>query len=293
MFFDHVTLALPVLPFAVLGRVRTVVFAHGSEAWRRVRRSSRWSFRHASLTLTNSEFTRRRMLACGVKGRIVACPLGLSPEAPLNDSIPPPAALPVELEAADGSRRPLGPHMLLLVARMHSGERQKGHDELLHAWPAVRREFPDAQLVFAGPGDDRLRLAEKSVAAGIASSVFLPGRVPAGTLSRLFQRCVAHVMPSRQEGFGLVHLEAMNFGKACVGCRHDGAADVIVDGVTGLLAENPDDPDELAGLLCRLLGDAGYAARLGAAGFARLHGQFTARHVQERLVRMIGELLPC
>ena len=34
---------------------------------------------------------------------------------------------------------------------------------------------------------------------------------------------------SRQEGFGLVHLEAMNFGKACLACRNDGAADVVVD----------------------------------------------------------------
>ena len=39
--FDHVTLALPVLPLAAAGVVKAVIFAHGSEAWKRVRRSSR------------------------------------------------------------------------------------------------------------------------------------------------------------------------------------------------------------------------------------------------------------
>ncbi len=49
-------------------------------------------------------------------------------------------------------------------------------------------------------------------------------------LEQLYSQCYAFVVPSKQEGFGLVHLEAMNFGKPCVGCFDDGAADVNVDG---------------------------------------------------------------
>jgi glycosyltransferase involved in cell wall biosynthesis len=293
MVFDHVTLALPVLPHVMSGLVRTVVFAHGSESWRRVRRSSRWSFRHASLTLANSEFTRSRMLECGIHGRVEACPLGLSPDAVLNLSVPALPSTSMELEAADKSVHAIGPRMLLLVARMHPGEREKGHDEILNVWPAILQKFPDAQFVFAGPGEDRPRLAEKALAIGVGSTVFLPGRVPAEMLQDLFHRCYAHVMPSRQEGFGLVHLEAMNFGKPCVGCHNDGAADVIVNEETGLLVENPGNPEELTGVLLRLLGDEQLAARMGAAGSARLHERFTAGHVQDRVRRMIEEVLPC
>src|SRR5262249_7316426 len=43
MCFDHVTLALPVLPLAAAGIVRTIVFGHGSEIGRRMKRGSRWS----------------------------------------------------------------------------------------------------------------------------------------------------------------------------------------------------------------------------------------------------------
>src|SRR5437870_4051522 len=35
--FDHVTLALPLLPFAATGWVKTVIVAHGSESWRKIR----------------------------------------------------------------------------------------------------------------------------------------------------------------------------------------------------------------------------------------------------------------
>src|SRR5438093_11098491 len=49
--FDHVTLALPVLPAAALDWTKTVIFAHGSEAWKRLRRTSRWSCRCARLGL--------------------------------------------------------------------------------------------------------------------------------------------------------------------------------------------------------------------------------------------------
>jgi len=42
-------------------------------------------------------------------------------------------------------------------------------------------------------------------------------------------------MPSRGEGFGLVYLQAMRAGIPCLGSRDDAAADVIVDGDTGLL----------------------------------------------------------
>src|SRR5262249_12462355 len=83
--FDHVTLALPILPLAATGYVKTVIFAHGSEAWKCVRTSSRLSFRCAVLSLTNSHFTLRKMQARLGPFRGAACPLGLSPEFSLQE----------------------------------------------------------------------------------------------------------------------------------------------------------------------------------------------------------------
>src|SRR5262249_16135693 len=238
---DHVALALPALPLARARLVRTVVFAHGSESWKRIKRTSCWTLKSATLCLTNSDFTLRKMRERLAEVNAVACPLGLSPEIPLNTPEPGPFEGALELEAADGSKRSIGEKMILMVARMHPREREKGHLAVLKVMPALLREHPSAQLVFAGPGEDIPALRAAALGANVGAYVFFPGFVPVEYLRRLYHRCYAFVMPSRQEGFGLAYLEAMNYAKPCIGCLDQGAEDVIIDDETGLLVREPDD----------------------------------------------------
>jgi phosphatidyl-myo-inositol dimannoside synthase len=289
--FDHVTLALPLLPLVQARVIKSVVFAHGSEAWKRVRKTSVWSLQSASLCLTNSHFTLKRMQNRIAEFHGVACPLGLSPEVALNTKLPNPPESVLELEAANGKTYPLGERVLLLVARMHPAEREKGHDALIDVLPEVVARYPETQLVFAGPGDDRENLIARARARGVASSVFIPGFVPVSTLQELYRRCYAFVMPSKQEGFGLVYLEAMNYAKPCLGCFDDGAEDVISDRETGLLIRDPKDSRELLSALCALLDDPQLAGRLGRNGFKRLHQRFTSHHYQQRVKAQIASLL--
>ena len=288
---DHVTLALPVLPLAATGVVKTVILAHGSEAWKRVRRSSRLSFRYASLTLTNSEFTLRKMKSHLGSFRGAACPLGLSPEFGRNGATRGSSPRAIELEAADGGRHAVGRRMLLLVARLDPREGGKGHAELVAVLPRLLKDFPDVQLVFPGPGAGREALAQQARQAGVGHAVFLPGRVEGSTLEDLYRHCYAFVMPSRQEGFGLVYLEAMSHAKPCVGCVDDGAEDVIVDGETGRLIRDPRDPRELCGALRSLLEDPARAARFGERGRERVLSHFTAEHHRDRFRKALSALL--
>jgi len=177
------------------------------------------------------------------------------------------------------------------VARMHPGEREKGHKALLKVMPSLLQRYPEAQLVFAGPGDDIPALRGAALDARIGGSVFFPGFVSVEYLRQLYHRCYAFVMPSLQEGFGLAYLEAMNYAKPCVGCRDQGAEDVIVHDETGFLVQNPDDQAELEGAISILLGDSERASSMGRNGFARLHSQFTATHYQARIRDHIGRLL--
>jgi len=71
-------------------------------------------------------------------------------------------------------------------------------------------------------------------------------------------------LPSRGEGFGLVFLEAMAYGRAVVGGAHGGTLDIIEDGVTGLLVL-PRDAEGLARQVTMLLNDPGLCERLGRA----------------------------
>lgn len=289
--FDHVTLALPVLPFAMTGAVKTIIFAHGSESWKLIRKTSSWSFKYASLCLTNSRYTlnKMRQKIPGFNGH--ACPLGLSPEFHINTKIPANNPDDIELEAADGEIHILTETVLLLVARLDSSEGQKGHRALIHVMPELIKEFPDVQLVFPGPGNDRKNLKELARQKGVASAVFLPGFVSIETLQRLYRHCYAFVMPSKQEGFGLVYLEAMNYAKPCVGCFDDGAEDVIVHGETGYLVHDPHNHKELLEVLRALLSDVEHTHALGKKGFERLHANFTSRHFQARIKEHITSIL--
>jgi phosphatidyl-myo-inositol dimannoside synthase len=290
--FDHVRLAVPLLPLAATGLARTVIFAHGSEAWKRLRRGSRWALSCASLCLTNSSYTLNKMRERIPNIRAAACPLGLAPDFPLAPTPPAPDRERFEMAAADGIARNLGERVLLAVARMHPDEREKGHYALLAVLPQLLRAEPGVQMVFAGPGDDRNAIAAKARSLGVGARVFLPGYLSATELRRAYARCYAFAMPSRQEGFGLAYLEAMSFAKPCLGCREQGAEEVIADGETGLLVRDPDDATELLAALLRLLRDPGQAERWGRNGFCRLRQHFTAAHhrarVKERLAPLIG-----
>ena len=171
---------------------------------------------------------------------------------------------------------------VLVVGRMSSAERYKGHDELLECWNAVLREVPNAQLVVAGQGDDLTRLREKASALGLEHSVFFLGFVSDGTLEALRQRVALFALPSRGEGFGIVYLEAMRAGLACIGGANDAAADVIVNGETGLLVD-PLDRSALSDAIVRLLRSPELRASYGAAGKRRFDAEFTFERYCERL----------
>ncbi|MGA8678437.1 MAG: glycosyltransferase family 4 protein, partial [Candidatus Acidiferrales bacterium] len=81
--------------------------------------------------------------------------------------------------------------------------------------------------------------------------------------------CYAHsdvfALPSTGEGFGLVFLEAMSFGKPVVAAAIGGATDLVENEVNGLLVE-PHDIVQLTGALARLFADQQLRAQLGRRG---------------------------
>ena len=92
------------------------------------------------------------------------------------------------------------------------------------------------------------------------------------------------VVPSRREAFGIVVLEAWRSDTALVATDRDGPAELIRDGVDGVLVD-PTDPQALASAVARVLADPPYAARLAAAGRRRVQ-EFTWDPVAEAYSRL-------
>lgn len=175
----------------------------------------------------------------------------------------------------------------LIVGRMSREERYKGHDLLLEIWSEVRRRHPSARLLLAGGGDDRERLESKATRLGLGEAVQFLGHVPEPELTRLYRGCALFVMPSFNEGFGFVFLEAMREGKACIGAPGS-AGEIIEDGVTGIIVD-PARRDEVTSAIVSLLKDSRLRESMGARGKARFVTHFTRDCFRARLCAVMGK----
>lgn len=184
----------------------------------------------------------------------------------------------------------IGHNFLLIVGRMSKYERYKGHDELIQAMPRLVKDYPPAKLVIAGKGDDMARLQELAHELQVHEHVVFTGFVSEATLSELYNRCRAFVMPSQNEGFGLVYLEAMRARKPCVALADTAPAEIIVDNRTGFLLDDH-QPEQLATVLIRLLRDQNLAERMGNEGFEHWKQHFSYDVFKARLHTHLQDLI--
>jgi glycosyltransferase involved in cell wall biosynthesis len=163
---------------------------------------------------------------------------------------------------------PPGAPVVGLVARL---QRWKGVHVLVAALPELLRSQPDAHVVVVG-GDHPLEPGyreELGALAGrldVADRVHMAGYQPdAGAWMREFD-VVVHA--SENEPFGLVVLEAMALGKPLVAGAEGGPAEIVRDGVDGILVPFGDS-HALAARVSELLADPDRGRRMGTAAVQR------------------------
>lgn len=157
---------------------------------------------------------------------------------------------------------PDGPPTILAAAHMYA---RKSLDVLVRAASLLRDRWGAVKVRIAGVGPERERWETLSRSLGLADRVTFLGHVSRARLAAEYHACAIFCHPSRQEGFGIVFLEAMAAGKPIVACRSAAVPEVVLDGRTGLLVE-PGDPSALADALTSLLEDHTVRRRLGEAG---------------------------
>jgi glycosyltransferase involved in cell wall biosynthesis len=195
-----------------------------------------------------------------------------------------PSAVPADLAAVDARRDPF---TVLCVARQYPRKRIR---DLIEAFARVREREPRARLVVIGDGPEHEVLRQSVRKWALQGCVQLLGALPDDAAVRAwYGRASLFCLPSEQEGFGIVFLEAMASGLPVVSTTAAAIPEVVPDGEAGLLVP-PRDPAALAEALLRLLQDPELQARLRDAG--RRHArQFSWERVADRFLEAVAPLL--
>jgi glycosyltransferase involved in cell wall biosynthesis len=175
---------------------------------------------------------------------------------------------------------PHGPPSILCVAHLYP---RKDVATLL----AAMKKLPaETVLRVAGDGPELPSLRALSKRLALEGRVEFLGHVPFTRLAGEYRRADVFCLPSRQEGFGIVFLEAMAASLPIVAARAAAVPEVVGNEDAGLLVP-PSDSGSLARALGLLVADPERRRRLGEAGRRRVE-RFDAPRVAEEFLQAVG-----
>jgi glycosyltransferase involved in cell wall biosynthesis len=262
---------------ALLGKLtgaRSVIHVHVKCAgW--MSRPARWAMDRVDALVGVSQFVARSLVECGYPAQKTHAVLNAIDPAAWDYRLDPG---PVRRALGIPSHAPV----VACVARLFRG---KGQDDVIRALSLVRREFPDVRLLIIGE-DDRQAMqtsftAELKALArdlGLSDQVVFTGH--RADMPALLAGCDVFALPSFEEPFGLVFLEALAMKKPVVALDNGGTPEVVEHGASGLLSAAGDQA-ALAANLLTLLRNPVLRARMGEYGRRQVETRFTP----ERMAR--------
>ncbi|MBO5525090.1 MAG: glycosyltransferase family 4 protein [Roseburia sp.] len=129
---------------------------------------------------------------------------------------------------------------------------RKGLDLLL---PALAQTSEDIRLVIVGEGQEKPLLEQQMKKLNLTERVEFKGYVEGEALRHLYMEADAFILPTREDCFGLVLLEAMCASLPVISSKYaDGARDLIEEGKNGYIVD-PEDTDAFAKTIERLFSE--------------------------------------
>jgi glycosyltransferase involved in cell wall biosynthesis len=216
--------------------------------------------------------------------RVTAVSRWLAEEAQqvAGGELPTIAPMPVATELFAPDRSTPRGEALLFVGRL---TRQKGVDLLLRALVSLPGSV---SLDIIGDGEERDSLVALAGSLGVGDRVRWHGALPAAALAAYYRRASSLVVPSTEEGLGLVAVEAQLCETPVIAFASGGVVDVIRDGETGILVRER-TPDALARAVSVLLDSADRGDSLGRRGAMQARAAFAPDHVARRYAGIYRE----
>ena len=168
---------------------------------------------------------------------------------------------------------PMNPPRILCLGRL---QKRKGFDVALSAFARIAHRYPQMRLTIAGDGPERLTLERQADELGLKHAVDFLGWVIPAEVRSVINASTVVVMPSKNEGFPLVALEAALMARPVVGSRIGGLSEVVIHQRTGILVD-PEDCVGMADAISFLIQHPDKAAQLGQTARQQAQNEFSWR----------------
>lgn len=169
--------------------------------------------------------------------------------------------------------------LVLFVGRMVY---QKGPDILMETIPRLLKERPDTKFVFGGDGGMKDEVEATAKKMGVHKATRFLGHIYGWRLTDLFKTADCVCIPSRNEPFGIVILEAWGAGKPVVASVNGGPSEFVWHDINGLKIQA--HPDAIHWGLGSVLNDMEHAHWMGRNGRIAAETIFSWDHIADETV---------
>ena len=257
-------------------KIKIILFVHGDDVWNdpRYRKKKIYDdlfLKSIDCVASVSWFTAQTM------AREFAVPLGkfrLMPNA-------------TDVIEAPRDQSPAGKR-ILAVSRLDAHDGGKNIDKLIQAMVYILKDEPEAMLEVAGDGILRSGLESLAARLGVERRVRFLGRLDDVALHDAYARACVFALPSSKEGFGIVYLEAWQFGLPVICSAFGAAREIVSDGEDGFVVD-PNNVKELADKVILLMGDHQLAKSFGEKGRRKVLEKYSDVQYRENLKALIHE----
>jgi glycosyltransferase involved in cell wall biosynthesis len=170
-----------------------------------------------------------------------------------------------------------------------ASEREKNVHEMIAAVALLKGRLPNVKYEIIGGGPLRPELEALAEKLGVADSVKFLGQVGDNELQEAYGRASVFAMPSNKEGFGIVYLEAWQFGRPVICSVHGAASEIVADGVDGFVVD-PADVKALADRLYTLLTQPDLAKAMGERGRLKVEQKYLNANFRVHLDKILDEV---
>ncbi len=167
---------------------------------------------------------------------------------------------------------------------------RKGIDYNLRALSKLINKYPELRYIIVGDGIEKDKLRELAKELGVYERVEFTGMLSHDDVLKYMKEADIFSLPSWNEAFGVVYIEAMACGKPVIGCEGEGLKDFVRNFETGLLVK-PKDVDSLAEAMDFLLTNPDKAKEIGERGRKLVLDNYTWEKNAEKTIRVYQEVL--